>query len=116
QLSCLDQPVAKAEGDELKVGLDEIEIRSRERCEKTVAKRCMLKVGHGSLPHGGKSASPLEPSLSRLRPRSPASSEPDMGNVGHNSTYNSHSREKSSKVHVAGSVAVQREAMIAAAR
>ena len=44
-----------------------------------VANRCLLRVGHGSLPHWGKSASPPKPSLCRLRPRASASDKLEMG-------------------------------------
>src|SRR3954454_18268941 len=69
----LYQPLAQFEGDKLEMGLEQIKIVGVQSREKTVANRCLLKGGHGSLPHGGKSASPLRPSLCRLRPRSSAS-------------------------------------------
>src|SRR3954447_11178317 len=61
------------------MGLEQIEIVRGQGREKAVANRCLLKVGHGSLPHWGKSASPPKPSPSRLRPRASASDTSNMG-------------------------------------
>jgi len=71
--------LAQFEGHGLKVRLEQPERVRREGCEKSVANRCLLRVGHGALPHGGKSASSFRLSPSRLRPRSSASDEANLG-------------------------------------